>query len=112
MTKAKINENYPNDFIVTYAGKIFYKKGNKVNGQESILDVDFNNTDELNYLSQGILQLIEETKESKVKKVEEPKIQEIKVEEMEEVIEDNEVKDFKKESIKDKPTKKTLKEKK
>ncbi len=104
MAKAKLNENYPNDFIVTYSGKIFYKKGNKLDKAESILDVDFNNNDELNFLSQGILQLIEEPKSQ------EPK--ESKVKKMEEVIVDDEVKDFKKESIKDTPTKKTLKEKK
>lgn len=57
MVKVKLNENYMNEFLTTTNGCIFYRKDNKLKKTENIIDVDLNNIEIANLLSQGVLKL-------------------------------------------------------
>ena len=67
MVKLKLNEKYNNDFLTTTSGVVFYKKNNKLNKEESIVDCDLNHIELAILFQQGILTLADEgLKENKM----------------------------------------------
>ena len=53
--KLKLNENYSNDFLTTSNGVVFYSKGNKLNKEYNIEDVNLSNPEIGALFEQGIL---------------------------------------------------------
>jgi hypothetical protein len=68
MVKVKLNEKYINEFLTTHVGHVFYRKHNKLNKEENIIDVDLSNVEITSLLQQGILLIVPEEKKEVFKK--------------------------------------------
>lgn len=62
MVKCVLNNKYQNDFLTTISGKVFYKKDNKLNKKQNIVDVNLNNIEEAALFEQGVLVAVEDDK--------------------------------------------------
>jgi len=60
MIVVKLNEKYPNDFLTTHNGYIFYKKNNTLDKEETVLEVDEKFSEISRLIQQGILIIVED----------------------------------------------------
>ncbi len=61
--KVKLNEKYVNDFLVTTTGDIFYRKNNRINKEENIVDINLEYVENRQLLEQGILVVVDNESE-------------------------------------------------
>ena len=71
LINVKLNDKYTNDFLTTTSGLIFYRKDNSLDREETIREVDLNNIEHAQLLSQGTFVIVEDKPMQTVKTIKE-----------------------------------------
>jgi hypothetical protein len=66
--KVKLNEDYGNDFLALQSGSVFYRKSNRLDRVENIVEVSLDNFEARQLINQNILVPVEEV-DDKVDKI-------------------------------------------